>query len=258
VLAILISLAFSAQSDAPFTPRLVAQVEPAGPLASARKLADALRYEEAVVEYQRYLGSAGDRPAKERAAALFELGFIQLVLGDEANAKSRATEALELDPALSLPPSAPQRQVDFLSQVRRELSSRARLTVQARQAGDGPQLVRAKLFDPERKVKRVLLRHALSANGPFWASPMRCSEDDCRAELPSPAQGGDFTAWYFVEALDAKEATVASGASAREPLQLSVVASRPWYQSPVVWGVTGAALVAAGVVLYLLATPPPQ
>src|SRR5258706_8054661 len=45
VLGILISVAIAA-ADAP----------PA--LASARKLADALRYEEAVVEYQRYLGGA--------------------------------------------------------------------------------------------------------------------------------------------------------------------------------------------------------
>src|SRR5882672_7915977 len=84
-------------------------------LASARKLADALRYEEAVVEYQRYLGVAGDRPVRERASALFELGFIHLVLGDEATASARATDALALDATLSLPPSAPARQVDFLA-----------------------------------------------------------------------------------------------------------------------------------------------
>src|SRR5438105_11980988 len=95
-------------------------------LASARKLADALRYEEAVVEYQRYLGGAADQPVHERAQALFELGFIHLVLGDEVTAQARATEALELEPSLQLPSSAPARQVDFLAEVRRQFLTRSR------------------------------------------------------------------------------------------------------------------------------------
>jgi len=224
-------------------------------LTSARKLADALRYEEAVVEYQRYLGSAADRPPRERASALFELGFIHLVLGDESTAQARALEALELDAGLSLPPSAPVRQADFLADVKRQFSSRTRVTVEQ---GDGPQSVRARLVDPEKKVKRVLLRHALAQNGPFYAVQMRCAADVCTAELPSPEQGGDFTAWYYVEALDAKNATVASAADSREPRQLAIIGGRPWYQSPITWGIAGGALVAVGIVVYLLAPPPPR
>ncbi|MBL8949390.1 MAG: hypothetical protein JNK82_01345 [Myxococcaceae bacterium] len=234
---------------------LLGAVDASGTLSSARKLADALRYEEAVVEYQRYLGSADGRPARERAAALFELGFIHLVLGDDANAQTRALEALELDPGLALPASAPARQVDFLADVKRQFSTRARVTVEQ---GDGPQSVRARLVDPEKKVKRVLLRHALAQNGPFYAAPMRCLGDVCTAELPSPEQGGDFTAWYYVEALDAKNTTIATAADAREPRQLAVIGGKPWYQSPITWGIAGGALVAVGIVVYLLAPPPPR
>lgn len=242
MLGILISVAISA-------------VDAQAALASARKLADALRYEEAVVEYQRYLGGAADRPVRERSSALFELGFIHLVLGDEVNAQARALEALELDAALSLPPSAPARQVDFLAEVKRQFLTRTRVTLEP---GEGGQAVRARLVDPERKVRRVLLRHALSSNGPFYSIEMRCVAERCSAELPSPQQGGDFTAWYFVEALDAKQATVASAADAAQPRQLAVIGGRPWYQSPITWGIAGGALVAVGVVVYLLSPPPPR
>ncbi len=234
---------------------LGAAVDAQAALSSARKLADALRYEEAVVEYQRYLGGAAERPARERASALFELGFIHLVLGDDANAQSRAIEALELDSGLTLPSSAPARQVDFLADVKRQFATRARVTVEQ---GEGPQSVRARLVDPEQRVKRVLLRHALAQNGPFYAVQMRCVTDVCTAELPSPQQGGDFTAWYYVEALDAKNATVATAADAREPRQLAIIGGRSWYQSPITWGIAGGALVAVGIVVYLLAPPPPR
>lgn len=227
-------------------------------LSAARKLADALRYEEAVVEYQRYLGTAGNRPVRERAGALFELAFIHLVLGDEVTAQARANEALDLDPQLSLPSSAPARQVDFLNEVKRQFATRARLTVDARSVADGPQLVRVHLTDPQGQVKRVLLRHALAANGPFSSTQLSCEAEQCHGELPGPQQGGDFTAWYFVEALDGKGGTVVQAASAREPLQLTVVGSKPWYQSPVVWGATGGGMIAIGVLVYLLAPPPPH
>jgi hypothetical protein len=227
-------------------------------LANARKLADALRYEEAVVEYQRYLGAAADRPANERAAALFELSFIHLVLGDEVTALARATDALELDGSLALPASAPAREADFLAQVKKQLATRARLRLEPRTEADGPQGVRAHLADPQGQVKRVLLRYALAAGGPFLAAPLHCEAEVCRGELPGPAQGGDFSAWYFVEALDSKSATVAQAASAREPLQLTVVGTKPWYQSPIVWGAAGGALIAIGIVIYLLAPPPPR
>mgnify|MGYP001206221476 CR=1 FL=1 len=234
---------------------LAASVDSTQALSSARKLADALRYEEAVVEYQRYLGAAAERPVRERASALFELGFIHLVLGDDANAQSRAMEALELDASLTLPPSAPARQVDFLAEVKRKFLTRTRVTVEQ---GAGPQSIRARVVDPEKKVKRVLLRHALSSNGPFYAVEMKCVIDVCSAELPSPEQGGDFTAWYFVEGLDAKNATVASAGDSAAPRQLAVVGGRPWYQSPITWGIAGGALVAVGVVIYLLSPPPPR
>src|SRR5689334_19353518 len=88
-------------------------------LLEARKLADQLRYEEAVVEYQRYLSQAG-RPAKERASALVELGFIHLVLGDEATANARAAEALSLDENPSVLAGAPARELDWLKVQQKE------------------------------------------------------------------------------------------------------------------------------------------
>ena len=243
MLGLLISVSVAASADA------------SAALSSARKLADALRYEEAVVEYQRYLGTAQDAPARERAAALFELGFIHLVLGDEVNAQARATDALELDAGLSLPSTAPARQVDFLAEVKRQFLTRTRVTVEQ---GDGPQGLRARLVDPQKRVKRVLLRHALASNGPFYSVEMRCLGDECKAELPAPQQGGDFTAWYYIEALDEKNVTVATASDARAPRQLAVIGGRPWYQSPITWGIAGGALVAVGIVVYLLSPPPPR
>ena len=226
-------------------------------LVDARKLAESLRYEEAVVEYQRYL-AVGERPARERAEALFELGFIHLVLGDEANADIRAAAALELDPALVLPASAAARQIDFLNKARKDFLTRARVRVEPRLDDDAPGLVRAKIADPQKKVKRVLLRHAMAATGPFHSTLMQCTADACTAVIPPPANINSFTAWYYVEALDEAQLTLARASSPDQPLQLAVVGRKSWYQSPVVWGVGGAALVAVATVIYLLSPAPPR
>jgi hypothetical protein len=233
-------------------------VEPSPkPLEEARRLADQLRYEEAVVEYQRYL-ALEDRPGAERALALFELGFIHLVLGDEANAHSRGEQALELDPKLSLPPSAPARQREFLAGLQAAARTKAKLRTEPARSDDPLATVRARLKDPESRVKRVLLRHALAANGPFHSVTLECTGDECSGQIPPPIEVQAFTAWYFVEALDDSSRTVASAGSASTPLQLSVVGRRAWYQSPVTWGVAGAALMAVAVVIYLLSPPPPR
>ncbi len=97
-------------------------------LERARKLAEELRYEEAVVEYQRYLGAA-DRPATERAQALLELGFIHLLLEDETNAELRTTEALEQDAWVRAPAGTPPKQVELLERVRAQLAARPKLEV---------------------------------------------------------------------------------------------------------------------------------
>lgn len=226
-------------------------------LLDARKMAEQLRYEEAVVEYQRYLATP-DRPQAERAAALLELGFIYLVLGDQPNAESRALEALELDPKLQVPSAAPAKQVDFVAKMRKLWLSRARLELQQRDEADPPYLVRVKVLDPERKVTRVLLRHALTSTGPFYSTEMTCTDDACAGSIPPPKDVASFTAWYFVEALDATQLTAAKVASPESPLQLSVVDQKPWYTSPVVWGITGAALVGIATVAFLLAPQPPR
>jgi hypothetical protein len=248
VLALALALTVCA-TDAPF-----AQPKP---LEEARRLADQLRYEEAVVEYQRYLGLE-DRPAPERAQALLELGFIHLVLGDEANAHARGEQALELDPKLSLPASAPARQREFLSSLQEAARTKTKVSSVPSRADDPPATVRAKLKDPQNKVKRVLLRHALAANGPFHSVSLECTGEECSGQIPPPLDVQAFTAWYFVEALDDGAHTLATAGTAATPLQLSVVGRRAWYQSPVTWGVAGAALIAVSLVIYLLSPPPPK
>lgn len=226
-------------------------------LLEARKLSDQLRYEEAVVEYQRYL-AVPERPLKERASALLELGFIHLVLGDQANAETRALEALELAPDLSVPSSAPAKQVDFVARMKKVYLARARIALEPRQDGDQPFVVRVTVADPEKKVARVLLRHALTSTGPFYSSEMTCDGDACVGSIPPPKDASSFTSWYYVEALDGAQATAAKVGSPESPLQLAVVDQKAWYTSPVVWGITGAALVGIATVVYFLAPQPPR
>lgn len=223
-------------------------------LQSARKLAEELRYEEAVVEYQRYLGEPV-RPVKERARALMELGFLHLILGDEVNAQRRATEALELDPTLRAPSSAPQKQQQFLETVREKMAERPHLDVDIRHDDDAPDVIRSKYTDPKSRVRKVLLRHALGPNGPFYSTPMQCSQGECLAHIPAPRGGNDFTAWYYIEALDERGETVGQAASPGSPLQVTIAGLKPWYSSPVVWGVGGAAVVAAAAVYFIAVAP---
>ncbi len=226
-------------------------------LVDARKMAEQLRYEEAVVEYQRYLATP-DRPLAERAGALLELGFIHLVLGDQTNAETRALEALELDPKLSLPSTAPAKQVDFVAKMRKLYLARARLELQQRDDAAPPYVVKVKVVDPEKKVTRVLLRHALTVTGPYYSTEMSCEDELCTGSIPPPQDVASFTAWYFVEALDPTQLTAARVASPDSPLQLSIVDQKPWYTSPVVWGISGAALVGIATVVFLLAPQPPK
>jgi hypothetical protein len=223
-------------------------------LARARELASALRYEEAVVEYQRYLGHP-DRPSAERAQALLELGFIHLLLDDTVNAEQRTTEALELDAWVRPPPDAPQKQRDLVERVRAMLAARPKLEVLPREDQSRPQLVRATLKDPQSRASEVLLRHAPAPGGPYRATPMVCQSDTCEGELPAPARAASFTAWYFLEALDTQGNTVARAANPLAPLQLSVIEQKAWYESPWVYA-GGAALVVGAASVFFIASDP--
>ncbi len=258
---IILSIATAGRGESARAPkaaaRLMVQVRGPQSLLDARRLAAELRYEEAVVEYQRYLGDAS-RPPSERAEALFELGFIHSVLGDDVNARARAMAALELNPELQLPANAPTRQQQFLQAMRSEFTRRTRISVMPRAEDDPPQRVRAQLSGSRREVQRVLLRHGLSPQGPYYATVMRCEAEACLGDIPPPTNSASFTAFYFLEALDASGRTVAQAASPREPLRLSVVGRQSWYESPWVWGAGGAAAVAVAGVVFLLAPPPPR
>jgi hypothetical protein len=234
---------------------LLAQVPVDAPdsLVKARRLAGDLRFEEAAVEYQRYLGNA-NRPAKERANALFDLGFIQHLLADDVNADRRAIEALELDPGLSLPPDAPQKRVAFLEKARAAFGSKPRLEIVSRARGDAVSGVRVRLADPAHKVRRVLLRHSLAPTGPFYGMPLQCTQDACSGRLPPPAGVHDYTAWYFVEATDADGNTVARAGAAESPLQLSVSEEDPWFANPWVWAGGSALVVGAAAVIFVAAS----
>lgn len=262
-MTVFLALVLAAGPDAP---RVLVLPSPSGVLSAnaaatpqslldARNLAEQLRYEEAVVEYQRYL-STPERPVRERSLALFELGFIHLVLGDEATATGRAIEALELDPKLTLPAGTAQKQVDFLNRTRKTQLARARLEVKDREAGDAASLVRVSLSDPEQKVARVLIRFSAKSGGPFASAEMKCEGTLCTAALPSPTGDSSFTAYYFIEALDDAQATIARAGGADAPAQLVVVDTKPWYQSPWVWGIAGAVIVGGAAVGYALSPGP--
>jgi hypothetical protein len=223
-------------------------------LAQARAFASALRYEESVVEYQRYLGQS-NRPTAERAQALLELGFIHLLLDDTVNAEQRTTEALELDAWVRPPADAPQKHKDLVERVRAQVAARPRLELLPREDASRPQVVRATLKDPRGRASEVLLRHALVPGGPYRAAPMVCQEGTCEGELPAPRRATSFTAWYFVEALDAQGNTVARAANPLAPLQLAIIEQRPWYESPWVYA-GGAALVVGAASVFFIASDP--
>lgn len=227
------------------------------PLEDAKKLAEQLRFEEAVVEYQRYLGLP-DRPLAERASALIDLGFIHLVLGDATSAEARALEAFELDGKVAAPAGASTREVEFVEKMRKAFAARARVEVVPRADNEPPYLVKVRVVDPEGRVSRLLLRHALTATGPFYSTEMRCSERVCEGLIPPPRGVKSYTAWYFAEALDAKSQTLARVAGPASPLQLAVLDQRSWLENPVVWGVAGGVVVVAAAVVFLLAPAPPR
>ena len=181
-------------------------------LEQARKLADDLRFEEAVVEYQRYLGDS-TRPAGERAQALFELAVLHQVLADQVTALKRAVEALELDPDLRLPPGTPSKQVSLLEAARKQLHSRVKVDLMPRAESEPPSRVRARLSDPERRARALLLRHALAPEGPYFSSAMSCGGEQCLGDLPQAEGSAAYTAWYYVEANDAGGNTLARAAS---------------------------------------------
>ena len=222
-------------------------------LERARTLAEALRYEEAIVEYQRYLG----RPerATERAKVLLELAFLYLVLEDTVSAEQRTTEALELDARVQAPPEASPKERELVERMRARLADRPRLEVLPREDAGRPQHVRARLKDPKARTSEVWLRHGPEPTGPYRATPMSCREGTCEGELPAPASAVSFTAWYFVEALDAEGHTVARAANPLAPLQLTVVEHKPWYASPWVY-VGGAALVVGAASVFFIASEP--
>jgi hypothetical protein len=245
----------------PGAPKAVALVPPVGGLTAAafqeaRTLADDQRFEEAIVEYQRALAAEG-LSVKERAQGLFELSFLHFVLGDETNAETRGLEALETDAQLALPASAPPKQVELLTRMRRQFAARPRLTPAERRGEDAPNVVRVSVADPESKIARIAVRYALQQAGPFALVQAVCQNTDCSVAIPPPSDAS-FTAFYYLEALDATQATVARAGTPTSPLQLTVVSPKAWYKSPVVWGLTGAALAGVGLLVYFLSPPPPK
>lgn len=218
-------------------------------LENARRLTNQLRYEEAVVEYHRYLALPA-RPVAERARALFDLAFLHLVLGDERSARLRASEALELDPSLRLSPDAPAKQQDFLRTTRKGFEARTRIDVLPPEDPDAPQRIRARVIDPEKRAKTVMLRHALSPTGPFFGQQMRCADEVCTAEILAPKDVETYTAWYYVEATDAEGTTLSRGAAADAPLRVSIVAQEAWYRSPWVYAGGAAVILSAAAVFY--------
>ncbi|HYH98598.1 hypothetical protein [Hyalangium sp.] len=223
-------------------------------LERARKLAEELRYEEAVVEYQRYLGLP-NRPTTERAQVLLDVGYIHLQLEDVTNAEQRIAEALEQDAWVRAPAGAPPKQVELIERVRAQLAARPKLEVLPREGAADPRRVRASLKDPQGRTSEVLLRHAPVPDGPYRAARMACESGTCEGELPTPGSSTNFTAWYFLEALDAQGNTLARAAHPKAPLQLSIIEQRAWYESPWVYAGGAAVLIGAAAVFFVAADP---
>ncbi len=219
-------------------------------LTEARSLSSQARYEEAVVEYQRYL-TQPDRPTLERAQALIELGFLYVTLGDTATGDARALEAFEVDSKVTAAPGSSSKLQEFLARAKKRFEARPVLQVADRDGSAAPNVVTVSFSDPEHSVQRVLVRYAESKSGPWASVEMSCLDSRCTGAIPMSSKSS-LTLWYFIEALDARQATVARAATAESPLQLAIIDSRPWYQSPVVWAGTGVALVGIATVIYFL------
>lgn len=231
-------------------PAVPAEKPPPPPaLVEARKLGEDLRFEEALVEYQRYLTDQA-RPKEERAQALFELAVLHQVLKDDTNAKVRAVEAVEADPSLQLPQAAPAKHTALLEAARKFLAERVSLDVVPRPTHEPTWRVRAALRDPDRRARAVLLRHARAADGPYRSTQMNCGTAECIGDLPPPVSGATYTAWYYVEANDAGGNTLARAASPAAPLQVAVARDTPWFTNPLVWIGGAVALVGAGAIAY--------
>ncbi len=242
-------------ADAPRAVRLAPEGAPTGAatgLAEARSLTAQARYEEAIVEYQRYL-TMPERPTQERAQALLELGFLHTTLGDTTNGDARAMESLELDSKVTSAPGSPAKLNDFLTRMRKRFEARPVLQLAEGDGSAAPNVVNVNFADPEHSVQRVLIRYAEAKSGPFASVEMSCTASGCTGAIPTGTSSkGSLTFWYFLEALDAKQATIARSGSAENPLQLAIVDTRPWYQSPVVWAGAGVALVGIATVIYFL------
>jgi hypothetical protein len=223
-------------------------------LVQARKLAEDLRFEEAVVEYQRYLGDS-TRPARERAQALFELAVLHQVLEDQVNALKRAVEALEVNPSFQLPPGTPAKQVALLEAAQKQIRSRVKVDLIPREESEPPSRVRAKMSDPDHRTRAMLLRHALASEGPYWASPMNCRGDQCVGDLPPGGGTSTYTAWYYVEANDSEGNTLARAAGPDAPMQVVVQVDKPWFTNPLVWVGASAVLVGAAGAVFLASQP---
>lgn len=232
-----------------------AQAEPAPrppnrSLEAARRLSAELRYEEAAVEYESYVGDASE-PAPERAKAYLELGFLHFVLGHRELAWDRALKGFELDPEVKPSPGAPAKQVEFAEGVRSEFAARVSLEVLPPADPSHPERIQVRLLDPKQKSRSVLLRHALAPSGPFYGAPMQCAQAVCLGEIPVPRETEAFTAWYYPEAIDSDGNTlVTRGPSSRSPLRVSLVNKPEWYRSPWVWGGASAAVVAVAMVVW--------
>lgn len=222
-------------------------------LVQARKLAEDLRFEEAVVEYQRYLGDS-TRPARERAQALFELAVLHQVLADQVNALKRAVDALELNPSFQLPPGTPAKQVALLETAQKQLRSRVKVDLVPREESEPPSRVRAKMSDPEHRARTLQLRHALAPEGPYWSSAMNCRGDQCVGDLPQVASSG-YTAWYYLEANDSEGNTLARAAGPDSPMQVVVQIDKPWFSNPLVWVGASAVLVGAAGAVFVISQP---
>ena len=224
---------------------LTAGLARAGDLDRAREFLRDLRFEDAVQAASTGLAQ-GHATEEETAQLEFVLGQASAVLGRDADARLHFGRALELVPALELPPGSSPKLVAPFQAARAALEGPLRITVQGLPLdGQRAQIQVAVQGDVFHFVARGVVTHASGD------TPLARTEPQ-QATIPCPA----WPCPYAVTLTDVPGNTLLRAGSQDAPLLvLSLAAAptaervEPWYRHPAPWLIAAGVLAAATGVL---------
>jgi hypothetical protein len=230
---------------------LIALAQSPGALSRGKTLADELKYAEAVEVLQAGREDSA-LPRVERLELLSVLARCLLALGRRPQAEAAYAELLTLKPSASVGDDASPKLTAAFEEVKARLyrADDVALQVLPGQAAK----VRIRLIDPWSRVKRVDLK-ARTSGGPLKTVELSFDEtDQATAELDTIAE---LPVEWFVEAVGADEAVVASQGTAQEPFKYGQAApavtapvvpvSQPRLARPQAWVCAALAVVGLGV-----------